>query len=410
MKYIGFLCGGFSVKAGRRDLNGLWTEEVFTEQIIHEYESYYLPEFVRFNLNPDAVEFGSMSRYHMPVGKTIDLGVQVTVPELKLYLMPFNMALFAVRVEIESGDINGITKALSLMRNPLKLEALEGFREIVLEPLKKTWHLLIGEEDSFDCSKLVEDGNKLKIFQIALLEKGTDKVDDKEVLLFELGTVAPVGSYDAKAIYSASEIYFAKLLKENKLSIFNNWSCLSLLDTLTILSDEYPEWLVKNWVNDYFGLIYIWQLFRKNYLLRLTRNFRFEKQDPGKLIRESYEFEKLCSFNLISYNFLPEEFKKHVEHGLSIEEDKQVLYHLIESEDSAKEKKADAKMNYLLFFMTCLTVFSTIYDACCLFNEIYPYEANIGSNMSGYRLFASAMLTVILLVVLLNRLLSNRKK
>ncbi len=411
MKYIGFLCGGFSIREGARELGGLWEKEVYSEEMIRERARYYLPEFVRFNLNPDAVEFGAMTRLRMSVGKTLNLGVQVAVPELKLYLMPFNMAMFAIRVEIESGDINGITKAMSMMRNLDKLESIEGFGGAVLEPLKKTYHLLTGKDESiFNCSDLVENGNKLKIFQIALIEEGVDKVADKDVLLFELGTVAPIGSYDAKAIYSSSETYFAKLLSENKLSIFNNWSCLSLLDTLTILSDEYPDWLVDNWISDYFGLIYIWQLFRKSYLLRLTRDFRFEKRDPGKLVRESYEFEKLCSFNLISYNFLPEEFKKHVEHGLSIEEDKEVLYHLLEREDSVIEKRADSKMNYLLFFMTCLTMLSTIYDACGLLNEMYPYELNIGSDVVGYRLFASLMLTLILMIVLANRLLFNRRK
>ncbi len=411
MKYTGFLCGGFSITEKKYDLKDLWTQERYTDEKIHECESFYLPEFVRFNLNPEAVEFGAMSRYRMAVDRTLQMAVPVTIPEMRLYVMPFNMALFAVRVEMESEDINAITTVLSKMRNLARSAELPEFFETVLKPIKDTYILLTGKaEAEYSCKQLVEDGNKFKIFQIAQLQPEVDDVKDKDVLLFELGTVAPIGSYDEKSLYSASESYYNRLLSENKLSIFNNWSCLSLTDTVTILAENSPAWLVDNWINDYFGLIYIWQLFRKNYIFRLTRNFRFEKKDPEKLIKESFEFEKKCSFNIISYNFLPEEFKRCVEHGLKIEEDKEVLYQLLEQENTSREKDSDSKMNYLLFFMTCLTMFSTIYDACGLINEMFPYELSIGSNVSGYRFFASALATVILLSVLINRMMIKKRK
>ncbi len=405
MKYTGFLCGGFSIREEKPDLSALWKKEVYSDEKIHECESYYLPEFVRFNLDSKAVEFGAMTRYSMSVGKTVTAAVPVLVPELKLYLMPFNMALFAVKVEIESDNLNGITAAVASMRTLAKAAQIEDFVREVLSPLKETYGLLTGkDETSFSYADLVENGNKLKIFQIARTDG--DEVKDRDILLFELGTVAPIGSYDEKSLYSASETYFGRLLSENKLSVFNNWSCLGLTDTVTILGENCPEWLVQNWVEDYFGLIYMWQLFRKNYILRLTRNFRFEKRDPGKLVRESYEFEKKCSFNIISYNFLPEEFKQCVEHGMRIEEDKQVLYHLLEQENDARQKDSDTKMNYLLFFMTCLTMFSAIYDACCLFGEMFPYE----NQMIGFRFLASAMSFFILIVLLINRMFTNKHK
>ncbi len=404
MKYTGFLCGGFSTLEGRKP-GSSWEEIHFSDEQLRTYECFYLPEFVRFNLNPKAVEFGAMSRYEMKIGKTFDFGVEVNVPELKLYMMPFNMALFAIRVDIESDDINGITGALATLRNIGKLTSSVEFTSMVLAYLKDAYCLLTDTPaDSFEYISLVENGNKFKIFQIALIDG--DVVGDKDQLLFEMGCVAPINSYDGKSMYSASESYFNRLMSENKLSIYNNWSCLGLSDTLTILAEDCPEWLVRNWINDYFGLIYIWQLFRKNYILRLTKSFRFEKRDPEKLIKESFEFEKKCSFSTISYNFLPEEFKGCVEHGLQIEEDKEVLYHLLEQENDAREKASDSKMNYLLFFMTCLTMFSAIYDACCLYTELFPS----GNNMASFRLLASTMCFVIMSALLANRLISKRMK
>ncbi len=406
MKYTGFLCGGFSIAEDRPSVCGGWKAEVCSPMEIRDYERYYLPEFVRFNLCPEAVGFGSMERFSLAVDRSFLLDVPVHVPELKLYVMPFRMALFAVRVDIETEDLNGLTLAMSNLRDLGRITSYKDFADAVVTPLDDIYRRLTGKTGKLSgFFHLMENGNKLKIFQIACIDGAAA---DDDVLLFELGTVAPIGSYDAKSVSSASESYFKRIIEENKLSIFNNWSCLGLTDTVTILGRGCPDWLVSNWVNDYFGLIYIWQLFRKNFIFRLTRSFRFDKKDPEKLMQESVEFEKKCSFHIISYNFLREEFNRCVEHGLKIEEEKQALYYLLEQEKSAREKDSDTKMNYLLFFMTCLTMFSAIYDACCLFNELFPYTDNVGSDILGFRLLASVMIALIFLALLINRLLSKR--
>ena len=239
------------------------------------------------------------------------------------------------------------------------------------------------------------------VFQIVSAEPADG--DERDKLLFELATVAPAGSYDAKSLDSPSEAYFRKLLDENSLSVYNNWKCLALSDTLTILCSECPEWLISNWKNDYFGLIYIWQLFRRNYLFRLTRRFRYERENVASLERESVDFERNCSFHRISYNFLPEEFSACVARGLRIEKEKNELYHMIAQEESAGEKRADNRMNSLLFFMTCLTMASTIYDTCCLLQELLPYDTTIGSSVTGFRLVTSLMLTIVLAALLIYR-------
>ena len=56
-------------------------------------------------------------------------------------------------------------------------------------------------------------------------------------------------------------------------------------------------------------------------------------------------------------------------------------------------------MNSLLFFMTCLTMASTIYDTCCLLQETIPYD----SVVVGFRVTGSAMLTVVLAALLIYR-------
>ena len=72
---------------------------------------------------------------------------------------------------------------------------------------------------------------------------------------------------------------------------------------------------------------------------------------------------------------------------------------MIAQEESESEKKADNRMNSLLFFMTCLTMASTIYDTCCLLQEAIPYD----SVVVGFRVTGSAMLTVVLAALLIYR-------
>lgn len=421
MEYIGYLCGGFSLASDRDEsaskLPSAWKAETFSPEELSQYGLYYLPDFVRFCLNPEAGENLSMRRYCLKKDVSVTLPAElarcssdmtVNIPCLRLYLCPFRIAMFSIQIEMESSRENDITAAVALLRNlsRLKSPGLEQFRQEVLAPLSEAWMNLsaaAAEGASEDYLRLVEDGNKFNVFQIGCTDSTRWQKGDTDTLLFEMATVSPVGSYDAKSIDSPSETYFRKILEENSLSVYNNWKCLSLSDTLTIICADCPQWLVENWKDDYFGLIYIWQLFRRNYLFRLTRRFRYERENAGKLERESVDFERNCSFHRISYNFLPEEFCACTSRGLKIEKEKAELYHMIAQEESNSEKKADNRMNSLLFFMTCLTMASTIYDACCLFLELVPYDTAIGSRVAGFRLVASIMLTIVLAALLVYR-------
>ncbi len=407
MKYIACLCGGFTATSKKLKIGLPWQLDVYSAEVRKQYENYYLPEFVRFHFSEGKPCSESMIRYTVPVQQTISVGIPVCVKELKLYVMPYKMVQFSIQIEIENEDVDSIIAAVLEMRTLHKLAQLSEFVKVAMNPIVDVYKQLTNTKDvDFAYANLVENGNKLKIFQIACEEINRPNRDE---FLFELGTLAPVGSYNSTALESTSEEYFNKIMAKNKLSVFNNWTCLSLVDTVTIVGTQFPEWLVTNWVQDYFGLIYIWQLFRKNYIFHLTKLFRYGNQSSEKLILESVRFERKYSFNIISYNFLPEAFAQCIETGLCIEEDKHNLYHILEQEEQNLSKVSDSSMNYLLFFMTCLTIFSAIYDACSLLNEILPYETNLGSNMLGYRFFSSILMTFVMVVFLINRLMKRKK-
>lgn len=422
MEYIGYLCGSFSLREGRvktaARLPSRWRELRLSETELHEYGQYYLPDFVRFCLNPDAGEDVAMQRFTTDCGCTFKLpstlvrsgnDVSLRVPSLNLYLLPFRIAMFSIRIELSSDDPDDLTSAVAALRKLNKLgdSSLDGFRVAALEPLAELWRSFSPFAGSveFDWSRLVEDGNKFSVFQIITCNPGDGENPEplSDELLFALGTVAPLNQKTISPLYAPSDDYFRQIMSENVLSVYSSWKCLSLSDTLTILATGAPEWLVANWTEDYFGMIYLWQLYRRNYFFRLTRRFRYERQNSAMLEKETVDFERNCSFHKISYNFLPEDFSEIVARGLKPDREKSELYHMISQEESKREKAADSRMNSLLFFMTCLTMASTIYDACCLFQELVPYGQAAGSTVAGFRLVASVMLTVILIALLVYR-------
>ena len=80
-----------------------------------------------------------------------------------------------------------------------------------------------------------------------------------------------------------SPSYLEEVLHKSKISFYNNWSALSLMDTFTILSFKAPGWLLNNWTDTYFRLIYIHSLFLKFYLFRLNIRFRKNLSDISQL-------------------------------------------------------------------------------------------------------------------------------
>ena len=83
MEYIGYLCGSFSLHEGRvktaARLPSRWRELRLSETELHEYGQYYLPDFVRFCLNPDAGEDVAMQRFTTDCGCTFKLKRMVSV-------------------------------------------------------------------------------------------------------------------------------------------------------------------------------------------------------------------------------------------------------------------------------------------------------------------------------------------
>lgn len=415
MKYTGFLCGAFNTK-GAFVPEGRWKSIITSDEQRELSSNYYYPEFVDFSFGANK---HSIHRFTWSIGTCIPVevgygdkvhSVDTSVDSITLYQAPFGLTLFSIRIDLDcsGNDVTAVASRLRSIDSVAKTNAC--FAETVLKPLMAVYRRyspaaksISAMADSECYQRLVEHGNKLKVFQIAVIEASEWNSQDPDELLFELGTVAPVGSYDPENDFSPSKAYFDRIMEGNTVSVFNNWKALSLFDTFTLLGHDISEGNLGNWRDNYFGMLYISELFVKFYLFRLNNDFRISHERADKLLEQFDEFEYSCWFDHVSYNFLPRLLHKAMEEGLEILPEKQRLYQMIAQQKDKREKNDDQRMNNLLFYLTLFTTFSMVWDASSLFNEMYPYETYLGSYIQGVRLVSYSLLLVVLLIIVLTR-------
>ena len=343
------------------------------------------------------------------------------VDELAVYQMPMGMTLFSVRIQMTVADLNEVTAVLSSLRmiDSYQDGTHNSFVEVALHPIKNVYDLSVNNPLS-SISALVENGNKLRIYQV-VNEKvsGGDShhtvYENSELLLYQLGSVSKVAT--GIDDYSPADIYLQKVMEESRLSIFRNWQALSLLDTFTIQATNAPAWLVENWITSYFTLIYIHALFVKCFLFRLNKQLRSvmmdqpsaitrllgalggENSEIYKLIRDFNQFDQQCRFHKISYNFMPLEMASAIDRGLCISEELELLDKVIEREKQRRDEANDRMVNTLLFILSTLTLGSAIWDFSCLLDQMFPYSDYLGSSILGYRTVAFMFLLALVFVL-----------
>lgn len=414
-KHLAFLCGYFNIptRCNRMPLQTQgWKELIYEDDMIDEYKKFFYHEFIEFCMRSRNSECVHSYRYNIQRTLPFVLGDDsylLLVKNVTVYVMPYDIVMYSIEVEEESDDLNQFTRVTSALRSVMSYDEVNyrPFIDEVIRPLIDLYIWMHKTKEEVCFTQLIENGNKLKVFQVVNSTSSvTFDTKVKDTLLFELGTMSKIGTYEKHEDNGISISYFEEILRKNKISFYNNWSALSLLDTFTILSFNAPDWLLKNWTDTYFRLIYVHSLFLKFYLFRLNICFRKNLNEISRLEDELVSFESSYCFHKISYNFLPLAIYKSIDSGLEISEERIQLYHLIDVENQRREKRNDKKVNQFLVFLTILTMLSTLWDSSCLFNELYPYTEYVGSTIVGYKIVVSILSLIIILAIVI---IFNRK-
>ena len=403
------LCGYFSAKqACLPEMLQGWTRETYSDADIEELSNYYMPEFATFMTK-------EMKRYNLAIDKPCSLRfaeddvTEFMLNSLHLWCAPFDLMLFAIEIKFEKIDFNEMTRALAVLRNCSRYNALQAdFVQVALLPIIDIYNTLTHSSLKPDGNlcQLIEPGNKFKLFQAISLAEPLEN-DNVDYLLYDAGTLA---KHTPNSLGMNSEDYYNRIMADHCISVFNGWKGLALLDTFTMLSVDTPEWVVNNWKEDYFEKIYIYQLFRKVFLYNVNLSYRKRTVDVEILEEQLDRFEQEYCFGSISYNFLPDLINNALEKSLATQQDNEQIYRMISKEMAKREQRAEEKTNKFLTFLTCITIFSAVYDFSSLFNESFDYSHWFHDTTQGFRVVSSLLLIVVAVAYLIVIFRYRKKK
>lgn len=434
------LCGYFSrnnsISSSSMAQNG-WSKSDLTQTEIAGLKRVFYPEFVDFCSN---TENGTESWT-----KNINQELQITafgkelsfhLISLSIFFMPLGMTLFAIKIEMNGNDLNDATAVLSSLRaiDFYQPNTHSAFITAALLPIKEVFQQIVTAKGEFTYPMLIENGNKFRVFQIynitgenppsfSIDEYAKDGISSQDVLLYQLSTLSKVTTDFNE--YSPSPAYLSKVVADSRISIFQNWQALALNDTFTVLAHNLAPSMVSNWQDCYFRMIYLHSIFEKSYLFQLNKQFRtainesssifgrllksmgLQESSMATLIRDYQYYERWCVFHEISYNFLPIEINAAIDHGLCISKEQESLNKVLENEKNRQEEANARVENTLLFSLSILTLASCIWDLSCLLDQMFPYDAYLGSSILGYR--SVSLLVIFIFTILVYKLFRGRK-
>lgn len=391
-----FLCGYFSVSEGNA-LPTDWVPVPVGEKLVSEMKNYYSPGFVSFYAN-------DVSVFRKEVGQPVcvpfgDGGPECPflVDSIYLYRMPRELFLCTVKLVFTEVDLNAQSRVLGALRNCCSYDRdlLEPFITCAISPLDRTYSSLTGGQGLVpggNYAHLVENGNKFKLFQLIQSDGIPDDPQERDRLLFSAGSLAP---YSPGMLGAVDPRYFSRIMDASRIAVFSSWSALVLLDTFTALSKPLPPYVEGIWLNDYFGMIYLYELYRKSILYHFNSLFREGETDPSLLKKRFGEFERKYTFTSISYNFLPTEIDRCIVKGLEMDKEDDRLAHFLSQEVSAREEESDRRREHFLLFLTLLAGFSALWDMVSLLDKLVGFDSVFASDFTGYRLATSILLLVI---------------
>lgn len=399
---IAYLCGYFSAKTGipseiMASKSDFWSLVQYQDDEMIWARDFYFPEFAEMMMT-EVKTYSHICNSRISValwnGRSQDLHLE----ELRVYLFPFGIVMYSVKVRQQSEELQDMLDALFAMRGICSLNeaALKDYISLALDPLLELSRA-VGNAGGF--RSLMECGNKLKVYHTLICDQKSQDEQEFDRLLYSCGTFSVYDENDSKGF---SEKYYLSIMSRSIVSVFNNWKALSLLDTFTILAHDIDDNMLNIWNNEYFGKLYLYALYRKFFLFRINGDFRSEVKKVSAVRNDLTIFEKDYTFPKVSYNFLPEMIVNSMESGLDVKEETVKIAEIIKRENARKETERGDRMNLFLCVITCLTIFSAIWDFACLMDGVFVFSANIGTA-AGVRACTMVLISILCIVAMVLR-------
>jgi len=349
-------------------LTNMFPEVRKEEMIQGEYDPSLLYHFTKKLL------IGESLSYSLNLNTTVFEG---TIPYLDIYLFPNEIGLFTLKFEMDvpTPALNDLSLFIKTVRQP------ESSIEIGGESINLKTFI---EKNILTNLAVDEHWNRYNPqFKTYTNIDLTEEMDQTRIdkMLFDLGTVSEPGTAAGEGLFAPSAEYFDKLMKENRITVFRNWTALCLFDTFTRISINLPD-QHKVWEYDYFH-IYLHAIYMKSFMY-LTNT---ELSDVTKATRETatirdkfVEFINDYYLSHISYKFLPNLLYDKMLAALEISREVEMMEKKIQRINESFQKKREVTLNTALTIIIFLSLFSVITDLSSWLEElglshgwIYPY-------------------------------------
>jgi hypothetical protein len=309
----------------------------------------------------------------------------VVINYVDLFFFPDNHLIYCFKCTYTDLSLDEIVFLNNLIRNK-KINELE-----FIYPMVKS----LAQDDCLNI------GNKLKLFFCLSHDFNFSTGYNSDHLLFDLATCSPIGTsigVGKKPELKPSAEYYSDLMKNHRISVFENWTGMSLFDTFTVVQRG-PVYNY-NWEFRYFRILYIHSLFVKSYLAETSKEFYLHEMNKN-LEEEFHEFDQHYNFKQISYNFLPQIIYEKIRQGLNVEQEMNDIRSAIAKDHQKRRERREIeeagnekKMNYVLFIIALLTVIEAVYHGSEWAHILY-----IGEHGDVYNIASITSLVLIYFII-----------
>ena len=197
---IAYLCGYFSTIGNdvEKLLSGdsFWTPCSHTAEELEAERKYYFPEFVDLCLN-EVKTYRHHCDQEIKVTMTDGTDRKAKLTGINVYLYPFGLVLYSIGIRQEAVELSDALNVLGL-RMTLAAENGSDFEKYAVAPLAE----LAAKSGA---GKLLESGNKYKLFHVVVADVEPVAQDELDKLLFSAGTLTMYDEDDSMSFTKDSE-------------------------------------------------------------------------------------------------------------------------------------------------------------------------------------------------------------
>ncbi len=406
IKLVGIFEDKYSKKFIQRFTKIGYKEELFGDQTKSFLKNTFYPEFrdlLFLGQEESSVKILQLQptegiTFKKKAGENVT-EISTDFSQVELFLFPNGLHFFSIQLSPRQLELAHLSDVMYCARSFDTTVHYKGVDQTWVSWIED--HFLDGIQiSSKDLKKIHVDefsGSKFKLFSIIDIPEAANNIDlqTREHLLYDLGSVAQIGTAGGNSYFTPSPEYFASLM-EDKIAVFNNYTILPLFDTFTVVGEgvitsPYPNsalGMQLTWTQTYFR-IYLYNIFIKYNLFR----YNLEMGDDSVKVRDEFE-NFLNTYNLshISYNFLPNLIFHQHRKGLQIDEELEKFQERINRISQAIQEDQQKRSNLLLGLVGAMTSISGI-------QPVIEY-LEIGRKTIGLGYFSFYPLVVIIAIIL----------